>query len=83
MGRGQLEKKKRKEIKEKKRKNKKGEVRSSNFSLDSTVIRPSVLVGVRGKVGPRNDNYTWVPKSADFSKLQEVGVFLLLGLIIV
>ena len=69
---------KRKRKKRKKNEKKRG-VRSSNFSLDFTVIGPSVLVGAREKVGPRNESYAWVPKSMDFAKLREVGVFLLLG----
>ena len=38
-------------------------------------IGPSVFIGARGKVGPRNESYTWIPKSVDFAKLQEVEVF--------
>ena len=45
------------------------------FSLRSKEIGPWVFVGVRGKVGPRNEGYTWVPKSRVFIKLQEVGNF--------
>ena len=74
---------KKKEKEEKKRREKKRGVRSSNFSLEFTVIGPSVLVGTRSKVGPCNESYAWVPKSMDFAKLREVGVFLLLGLILV
>ena len=55
---------------------------SSNFSLEFAVIGPSVLVEARGKVGPHNGTYAWAPKSVGFVKLQEVGVFLLLGLIL-
>ena len=57
-------------------------MRSSNLSLDFTVIESSVLVEARDKVGPRNESYTGVPKSVDFIKLREVGVFLLLGFIL-
>ena len=49
--------------------------RERNFSLRSTKIRPSVFVGARGKVGPRNEGIAWVPKSRDFVKLQEVKNF--------
>ena len=49
--------------------------RERNFSLRSTKIGPWVFVGERGKVGPRNEGYTWVPKSRGFIKLQEVGNF--------
>ena len=45
------------------------------FSLRSTEIGPWVFVGARGKVGPRNLGYAWVPKSRGFVKLQEVGNF--------
>ena len=36
---------------------------------------PWVFVGAKGKVGPRIESYTWVPKSWSFIKLQEVGNF--------
>ena len=74
---------KRKEKEEKKRKEKKRGVRSSNFSLEFMVIGPSVLIGARGKVGPLNESYAWVPKSVGFVKLQEVRVFLSLDLFLV
>ena len=81
---GELEgKKKKKEKEEKKRKEKKRGVRSSNFFPKFMVIGPSVLIGARGKVGPRSESYAWVPKSLGFAKLREVGISLLLGLIIV
>ena len=32
-------------------------------------IGPSVFVGARGKVDPRNKGYAWVPKSGSFVKL--------------
>ena len=38
------------------------EERCSLFSLDFRAIEPSVWVGARGKVGPRIESYTWVPK---------------------
>ena len=65
--RGKGGKKKKKEGK--KRKEKERGVRSSNFSLEFAVIGPSILVGVRGKVGPRKESYVWVPKSLSFVKL--------------
>ena len=45
------------------------------FSLRPTEIGPSIFVGARGKVDPRNESYVWVPKSGSFVKLQEVGNF--------
>ena len=60
---------KRKEKEKRKRKEKKRGVRSSNFSLEFTVIGSSVLVGGRGKVGPHNESYAIVPKSVGFAKL--------------
>ena len=74
---------KKKEKEEKKRKEKKRGVRSSNFSLDFTVIGLLVLVGARGKVGPRNESYVWVPKSVGFPKLRVVGIPLLPWLLLV
>ena len=73
---------KKKEKDGKKRKEKRRGVRSSNFSLEFAVIGLSVLVGVRSKVGPRNETYAWVPKSVGFVKLREVGVFLQLDFIL-
>ena len=73
---------KRKRKKERKEKEKKRGVRSSNLSLEFVVIGPSVLVGARGKVGPRNESYVWVSKLVGFVKLEEVEVFLLLGIIL-
>ena len=83
VGRGKFGGKKKEKEEKKKRNEKKRGVRSSNLSLDFMVIGSSVLVGARGKVGPRNESYTWVPKSVDFFKLREVRVFLILGLILV
>ena len=45
------------------------------FSLRSTEIGLSVFIGARSKFHPRNEGYTWVPKSRSFIKLQEVGNF--------
>ena len=47
-----------------------------HFFLRSKEIRPPVFVRERGKVGPRNKGYAWVPKSRSFVKIQEVGNFL-------
>ena len=57
-------------------------MRTSNFSLEFPAIGPSILVGARGKVGPRNEGYAWVPKSVGLTKLREVGDFFLLGFIL-
>ena len=45
------------------------------LSLRSMEIGPWVFVGARGKVGPGNKGYTWVPKYRGFVKLQEVENF--------
>ena len=42
--------------------------RGFRFSLRSTEIGLSVFVRARGKVGPRNKGYAWVPKSRSFVK---------------
>ena len=76
-------KKKRKRRKEKKRKGDRACRRERErkgkkgfcFSLRSTEIGSSVFVGARSKVNPRNEGYTWVPKSRSFIKLQEIGNF--------
>ena len=39
------------------------------------VNRIVVFVGVEGKVEPRSEGYTWVPKPWSFVKLHEVGNF--------
>ena len=49
--------------------------RSSNFSLEFSVFRPSDRVGPRSKVVLHNEGYAWVPVLWSFDKLQEVGVF--------
>ena len=41
----------------------KEKIRERNLSLRSMEIGPWVFGGVRGKVGPRNEGYLWVPKS--------------------
>ena len=58
-------------IRERERKTKRG----FYFSPRSTKIGPLVFIGARGKVGPRNEGYAWVPKSGSLVKLQEVGNF--------
>ena len=68
--RGKIRKRSRE--KERKKKKEKGVFR---FSLRSTEIGLSVFVGVRSKVGPRNERYAWVPKYGSFIKLQEVENF--------
>ena len=45
------------------------------FSLGPTEIEPSIFIGARGKVDPRNESYVWVPKLGSFVKLQEVENF--------
>ena len=57
------------------RERRKEKSREKNLSLKSMEIGPWVFVGVRGKVGPRNEGYAWVPKSKGFVKLQEVENF--------
>ena len=69
-------------MREKIKKKRRGRERGSSFSLNFPTIGPSFLVRVRGKVGPRNENYAWVPKSVGFAKLREVGVFLILDFIL-
>ena len=49
--------------------------RERNFSIRSTKIGPWVFVGTRGKVGPRNEGYAWIPRCRGFVKLQAVGNF--------
>ena len=46
-----------------KRRKEEGGERSFNFSLEFLAIGLSVFVSARGKVGPRNESYAWVPKS--------------------
>ena len=65
------------EGKEKKREIKRRRVRSSTFSLDFIEIGPSVFVRARGKVQLHDKSFTWVRESGVFTKLQEVGFFLL------
>ena len=57
--------------------------RSSTFSLSFPAIGPTVSGRARGKVHPHDKSFTLRPKSGSFDKLQEVGIFLLLGLILV
>ena len=67
--------KRKREGEERERKKKEKEKWVFRFSLRSMEIGPSIFVGVRGKVGPRNEGYAWVLKSGSFVKLQEVGNF--------
>ena len=60
----------------KREKEERGRERNSTFSLRSTEIGSSILVGARGKVYLRDESYAWVPKSWSFVKLHEVGNFL-------
>ena len=60
-----------------------GGEKSSTFSLEFSAIELSVFVGARDKVDPHSESYVWVPKSGSFDKIQDVWVFLLLGLIFV
>ena len=57
--------------------------RSSSFSLSFLTIGSAVSGGARGKVHPRGKSLASRPELGSFVKLQEVGVFLLLGLILV
>ena len=66
-----------------KKRKEEGRERSSTFSLVFPAIGPSASDGARGKVLPRYKSFKYTPKSGSFDKLQEVGVFLLLGLILV
>ena len=49
--------------------------RSSIFSLNFPAIGPTISSEVRGKVHPRDKNFSSRPESGSFDKLQEVGVF--------
>ena len=55
----------------------------STLSLYFPEIGPSNLGEPRSKVGPHYKSYACVPVLWSFNKLQEVGVFLLLGLVLV
>ena len=57
--------------KERERKGKRG----FRFSLRYTKIGLSVFIRARGKIGPRNEGYAWVPKFWSFVKPQEVENF--------
>ena len=68
-----------------KRKEKRGRElreRSFTFSLNFSAIGPAVSGGARGKIHPRGKSFALRPESGNFDELQEVGVFLLLGLIL-
>ena len=57
--------------------------RECNFSLDLREIRPSAVVGTRGKVVLLNEGFAWVPDLRSLDKLFEVGVSPYLGLFFV
>ena len=65
----------RKTKRERERKERDFRERSSTFSLEFSVIRPSVNDEERIKVAPHGKGYTWVPVLWSFEKLQEVEVF--------
>ena len=67
---------------EKEKEKKKFRERSSTFSLNFSVIGPSVFDGVRDKVLPRSKSFKRKLETGSFDKFQEVGVFLLLSLIL-
>ena len=74
--------KKEKKRKKRKERGRKGGVRRSNFPLDSTEIGLSIFVEAGGKVCLRDESFAWVREFGVFAKLQEVGVFLILGSIL-
>ena len=45
-----------------------------HFPSRSSANRRSKRVGARDKVGPRDESYAWVPKTAGFVVFQKVGV---------
>ena len=49
--------------------------RGFRFSLRSTEIGLSVLIGARGKVYLCDESFAWVREYGVFAKLQKVGVF--------
>ena len=55
----------------------------STFSLDFPAIGPANPGEARGKDDPHCKSYAWVPRLWSFEKLQEVGVLLLLGLVLI
>ena len=57
--------------------------RGSTLSLDFPTIGPSNPSETRDKVDPHCKIYAWVLVLWSFDKLREVGVFLLLGLVLV
>ena len=56
---------------------------SSTFSLNFPAIGPTVSGDARDKVLPRSRSFASRPELRSFDKLQEVVVFLLVGLILV
>ena len=63
---GEKKKKKGEEKEKRRRKRKKGEERKRKIF---SAFRLSKLDSLRIKVGPRNESYSWVPKSMDFIEL--------------
>ena len=57
--------------------------RECNFSLDLREIRPSAVVGTRGKVVLLNEGFAWVLDLRSLDKLFEVEVSPYLGLFFV
>ena len=74
---------KEKERKENKKKNSWDKKKEKRKREDFLAFRRSKLDGLSTKVGPRIAIYVWIPKTWSFDKLQEVGVSLLLGLLLV
>ena len=79
------ERKREEEESKRKRKGKCGifRKRSSTFSLEFPVIGPASSDEARSKVAPHGKDYTWVPVSGSFDKLQKGRGFLLLALLFV
>ena len=83
MGCERREGRERKTKREREKKERDFRERSSTFSLEFPTIGLSVSGEARSKVSPHGKGYTWVPVLWSFDKLQEVGVFLLLGLLFI
>ena len=66
-----------------KRREEESRERGSTFSLNFLVIGLSVSDGARDKVLPHDESFKLRPKTWSFDKLQEVGVFLILRLILI
>ena len=57
-------------------------MRRLDFSLESSEIRPSTVVGTRRKAALRGETYAWTPDLRSFDKLREVGDLSYLGFIL-